>query len=348
MSSRPTISTARGSSTDIAERALIDAIVADLGARGGRVICGPGDDAAVVRSKPLSVTSVDTSVEGVHFRLSDGWPSAHDVGWRSLAAALSDLAAMGAEAGEAYVGLGIPRGLGEQTALELMRGAHELADRTATTIAGGDVVRAPALFLAITAVGWAQEPGGLLTRSGARAGDMVAVTGSLGAASAALAMLEGPSAGPASVQPGEPEALVMERFRRPMPRLAEGIAIARAGASAMIDLSDGLASDAGHIGRASGVRLRIQLDALPLAPGLEAVAGSYGRDPFELAASGGEDYELCLTAPPEHRATLERAVAACPAQTLTWVGEVVSGEPGVSLVAGDGSDRPLHGFEHRW
>jgi thiamine-monophosphate kinase len=116
VSSPPTIWTAPGSSTDIAERSLIEAIAAELEQyRGPRILKGIGDDAAVVRSRPLSVTSVDTMIDGVHFRLRDGWMSAEQVGWRCLAGALSDIAAMGAQAGEAYLALTLPGGFSERS-----------------------------------------------------------------------------------------------------------------------------------------------------------------------------------------------------------------------------------------
>ncbi|MDE3069175.1 MAG: thiamine-phosphate kinase [Acidobacteriota bacterium] len=326
--------------------------MAELAEHGERVIVGAGDDAAVVRSRPFAVTSVDTVVDGVHFRLAAGWPSAYDIGWRALAAALSDIAAMGADAGEAYVSLGLPSGFGEQQALELMRGAHDLARRMGATIAGGDIVRSPALFVSAAAVGWTDDADRLVTRAGARVGERVAVTGCLGAAAGALAMLETADSGVLSPQAPSPGSrlaeLLMERHRRPAPRLLEGRALAAAGASAMIDLSDGIASDAEQIGLASGVRLRIELSALPLAPGLESVARSAGLDALDMAASGGEDYELCICAPPDRCAPLERALADCPERSLTWVGEVVAGPPGASLVDRDGADRPLRGFEHRW
>jgi thiamine-monophosphate kinase len=301
---------------------------------------GTGDDAAVVRARPLSVTSVDAMVEGVHFRLGAGQSTAAEVGHRALAGALSDLAAMGADAGEAYLVLGLPQGFGERAALELVRGASALAAQTNTFIAGGDVVRAPGLMVSVTAVGWAEQERGLVGRDGARAGDLVGVTGALGAAAAALAAREG------RVDATRARA-ALERARWPYPRLREGRALAAAGASAMIDLSDGLAADAAQLARASGVRVRIELQALPLAEDVAQVGAALGQAPAELAAGGGEDYELCFCLPPGARTRALDELARAGGAPLSFIGEVSAGE-GVALLDNRAQAVPLEGFEHRW
>ncbi len=350
MSSRHTIWTGPGSSTGIAERSLIEAIGAALrnATPGQRMLRGIGDDAAVVRAGGgLAVTSLDTIVQDVHFRLGDGWADAAEVGHRALAGALSDLAAMGARAGEAYISLTLPRGFSERQALELLDAAGALAGRSDVTIAGGDVVAGPVLSVTVAVVGWAQETTELVGRDGARAGDLVGVTGTLGTAAAALGLMEGKT-DPAAAA-GETRAL-LERARRPQPRLLAGRALAGAGASAMIDLSDGLATDAGHVGRASGADLLVTLEQLPLGAGVAMVAEALGAAPAELAAAGGEDYELCFCAPPARRAAVERALAGCgePDARATWVGEVRAGPPGVTLLGGGGHVVRAEGFEHRW
>jgi thiamine-monophosphate kinase len=295
------------------ERSLIDSIAAALptGGGGSRIVRGVGDDAAVVRSGgALCVTSVDAMVEGVHFRLDDGSSSPFDVGWRAVAGALSDLAAMGAAAGEAYIALGVSSTAGEERALELVRGALEIAAATGTVLAGGDVVSAPVLTVSVTVVGWADSERELVGRDGARAGDLVGVTGRLG---------------------GRPS--------RPVPRLAEGQALVRAGAHAMIDLSDGLASDARQIGKRSGVSLQVELERLPLDVG---VFGS------EQAATAGEDYELCFTVPPAARAGVEDALRDADGAQVTWIGLVAQGTAGASFLDEHGEERRLEGYEHRW
>lgn len=326
---------------------LLEKIRERLGANGPRVVLGSGDDAAVALPGGATATSVDAVVEGVHFRRDRA--TLPQIGHKALATALSDLAAMGAEPGEAYVFLGVPPDLDEAGCLELLDGMLELAAATGTTLAGGDVSRAPALTVATTVVGHAEAPGDLVTRAGARPGDVLAVTGELGGAAAGLLLLEAEAGGsidPAiggQTDPSSARAELIGRQLTPTPRLAAGRALARAGATAMIDLSDGLAGDAGHLAAGGGVSLRIDAAALPLAPGVGEVAAQAGRDPLELAAAGGEDYELLVALPAER---LERTVAAVEeaGTVLTPIGEVAEGE-GVEIRRPGGEPLKAAGFD---
>ena len=275
------------------ELELIDALELVLGPGGPRVLRWLGDDAAVVRARGYAVTSVDSMVDGVHFRREQLSPA--DIGHRALAGALSDLAAMGADAGEAYMTLGLPAGMQLSDAVSVARGAQSLASRLGVAIAGGDVTTAGALTVSFTVVGWASDPGELVGRDGAKVGDVVAVTGTLGGAGAGLALLEQPARADSLAEPVA-DAL-RERYARPEPRLAEGLALSALGARAMIDLSDGLATDARHLALRSGVGIELSLQRLPLADGLTDLAPALGVDARVFAATAGEDYELCACMP---------------------------------------------------
>ena len=291
----------------MAELELIQAIRGALGAPGPRVVRWTGDDAAVVRALPVAVTSIDTMAEGVHFDRSRH--ALATIGHRALAAALSDLAAMGAAPGEAYVSLALPRDVGERDAMELVSAMAALAERCDVTLAGGDVVRAATLVVTVAVTGWAEAESDLVGRDGAQVGDVLGVTGRLGADAVAGA------------------------DRRFEPRLAEGRALAAGGATAMIDLSDGLATDARHLADASGVRIEVELAAVPRAHGVEDATS---------AVSAGEDFELLFAAPEERWTELEAALEV----PLTRLGRVADGG-GVLFKDADGrAVEGLRGYEH--
>lgn len=322
----------------LGERGLIRAFTAGLGARDDRLLIGPGDDAAVVRpAGALAVTSTDTTVVGVHLPADDARATPAVVGHRALATALSDLAAMGVPGGEAYVALTVPPAWGDDGVLQAVAAVEDLARRTGTAVAGGDVSSGPVAVVTVTVVGWAAGPEQLLRRDRARPGDRVGVTGALGGSACGLALLRGADALTGSGDDPRREALV-ERYLRPLPRLDEGMALLAAGVRVGIDLSDGIATDAGHVGRASGVRLVVDLERLPLQDGVAEVAATLGRDAAEVGATGGEDFELLVTAPP--------AVAA-GLPGVTWVGEVVADPDGGGVeLRRDGAPVALQGFEH--
>jgi thiamine-monophosphate kinase len=299
---------------------------------GPGVRLGSGDDAAIVVPGGATATSVDALVDGVHFRRE--WASLEQIGRKALAVALSDLAAMGAGPGEAYVVLGVPADLDEAGCLELLDGIAALAAETGTTLAGGDVSRAPALTLATTVVGHAANPEELVSRGGARPGDVLAVTGELGGAAAGLLLLEG----------REGVQSLLARQLEPRPRLEAGRVLATAGASAMIDLSDGLGGDARRLAEASDVGLRIDAPALPVAPGVADVAAAAGRDPLELAVCGGEDYELLTALPAERFEAAAAAVVAASGLALTRIGVAVA-DGGVEIKLPGGGLLEPTGFD---
>jgi thiamine-monophosphate kinase len=319
--------------------ARLRALTERSGAGPGDVVVASGDDAAVTVRDGATVTSVDAAVEGVHFRLSTTTPKA--AGRKALAAALSDLAAMGAEAGEAYVILGLPDAIEEGTVMEVGAGLAEVAAENGVAILGGDVTRAPALWLGLTVIGHARSSAELVRRSGARPGDVVALTGELGSAAAGLELIERPGLCATLEVEGADE--LRSRQWDPTPRLAAGRALAAAGASAMIDVSDGLGADAGHLAAASGVRIEIELARVPVAPGVAEVARRAGLDPGDLVASGGEDYELLACLAPERfdAAASELARLGVP---LTQIGAAREGT-GLVLRDASGVAREPGGFD---
>jgi thiamine-monophosphate kinase len=263
-----------------------------------------------------------------------------EIGHRAMAGAISDLAAMGVEPGEAYLALGLPSGMELDAVLALATGARELGSRCGVAVAGGDVTRAGALTVSVTAVGWASDPGRVVGRDGARPGDLVCVTGQLGEAGAGLAVLEG-RARLADRQDGQ---MLRRRYARPTPRLEEGRSLAALGARAMIDVSDGLAADAGHLARRSDVKLELRLAALPVPESVKAVAAQLGESGGALAATAGEDYELCACVPPGVRTSVDAAAKDWGSGAgLTWIGGALEGPPG--LVFTDAPDG-LSGYQH--
>jgi thiamine-monophosphate kinase len=320
---------------------LIEAISERLPADSARLRVPSGDDAAVVEALGASAVSVDAIVDGVHFSLDAFTPEA--VGRKALAAGLSDLAAMGAVPGEAYVVVGAPVETDDEQLLGIADGLAEVASREGVTVAGGDLVGSPVLILSVTSIGYEPEGGRLVTRAGARPGDLLAVTGELGGAAAALELVR-PDREAGGALTEELREALLARQLDPHPRLAAGRALAGAGASAMIDISDGLGADAGHLARSSGCRLEIDLERLPVAEGVAAIAG--GDDSaLELAASGGEDYELLVSLAPESLPKAREAVGA-EGTELTEIGYATEGG-GVALRLPSGQELEPSGFDQR-
>ena len=298
----------------------------------GPLAAGLGDDCAILPEVSGSnlVLSTDVSVEEVHFRRE--WLRPAEIGWRAAAAALSDLAAAGAEAIGLLAAVTVPRDTREKQLAELMQGVGEAVGSVGGVVLGGDLSGGPAWSLAITVVGRATRP---LSRRGAKAGDGVWVTGMLGGARAAVEAWR---------QGKEPEPEARRAFGRPEPRIAAGRALAARGATALIDLSDGLASDARHLAAASAVELRIELDRLPVAASAGKSAQAAGVSPAEFAARGGEDYELLATLPASFDDAGAQAFLKETGLLLTRIGQVLTGT-GTQLLL-KGAEVTLTGFDH--
>jgi thiamine-monophosphate kinase len=246
---------------------------------------GLGDDCALlVPAEGRLAVSTDVSVEAVHFRLE--WMDYEEVGWRAAAAALSDLAAEGAKPAGLLAAVVVPASGTDAQLTALMSGVGAAGDSVGAPVIGGDLASGPFWSVATTVLGWTTRPVG---RSGARPGDGLWVTGALGGARAALAAWR---------RGGEPLPEARAAFVRPEPRIQAGRWLAAHGASAMIDLSDGLGGDAPHLAAASGVSLELTLDALPLTAAAADEARRAGTAPETFAAEGGEDYELLAALPP--------------------------------------------------
>ena len=289
----------------------IRSIAAALGPLAGSI----GDDCAVIPDGAGTlVASTDSSVEGVHFRLD--WITLEEAGYRAAASALSDLAATGAHVTGLLAAISAPRSASAEELAALMRGVGSVLESTGGVVLGGDLTGGERWSATITVLGRAER---VMRRNGARAGDGVWVTGRLGAARTAV------QAWFSGTEPG-PEA--RESFVRPIPRLAAGQWLAAHGATAMMDLSDGIAGDAGHLAAASNVRIEIELERVPVHPSVNA------QEPALFAVAGGEDYELLVCLPGTFAG--EQA-AGVP---LTRIGTVREGEGAHLLRRGQAAALP--------
>jgi thiamine-monophosphate kinase len=327
---------------ELGERGLIARLRRRLPPPGRDVLVGLGDDAAAVSlDGDTLLLTTDTLLEGVHFRRSTA--TLRDIGAKAIAVNVSDIAAMGGEPRYALLALALPPSLAVADVDELYAGVQDMAHQHGVTLVGGDTCAGPGgVVLSVTLVG--RVAGAPLRRSGARAGDALLVTGSLGAAAAGLAVLE---RGAGALPPAVVDAVVRPH-RVPTPRVVESRLIRETGwATAMIDLSDGLVTDLGHVAAESQVGARVDVDALPVSEATRTVARALGADPLGWALSGGEDYELLFTVVPEHAADLGRLVTERTGTAVHRIGEVRPRDEGLRFL--DRSGRPhavRPGFDH--
>jgi thiamine-monophosphate kinase len=314
----------------LGEHEVIRQIIERLRPAEGRstypVVIGPGDDTAMVAVPDgRALLTTDVLVDHVHFRRD--WSTPYDVGRKAAAQSLADIAAMGGRATAIVVGLACPPDLPVSWVLGLADGLREECDVVDATVVGGDVVRADTLVISVTALG--ELAGGeAVTRSGARVGDLVAVCGRLGWAAAGLAVLSRGFRSP---------KVLADAHRRPEPPYAAGPEAAKAGARAMCDVSDGLIADLGHVARASGVSISVDVDVFHIADPLQDAAAALGVDALLWVLTGGEDHALAATWPPDVR--LPQGWLRC--------GEVVAAGPdGPRVLVGGEPYEGSGGWDH--
>lgn len=314
----------------MSEDDLIEAIRRVLSGADDEVVVGPGDDAAVVMpGSGWVVLTTDAMVEGTHFDRAIGGP--RDLGYKAIVVNVSDIAAMAASPRDALCALTLSPEVDEAWTIELVAGMREACDEYALWVVGGNLARGPEVTIAVTVTGEV-APGRAVLRSGARPGDVVAVTGDLGASAAGL------RAARAASRPDPSEVALVRRHLRPIARVGEASVLAAAGATAMMDISDGLELDLSRLVRASGVGARLRPGDVPVAP---------GATPAD-ALGGGEDYELLVTLPGGDE--LRRAgdeLGATFGVPLTAIGDIIEGE-GLVVTDPDGRGRPLdpRGWDH--
>lgn len=326
------------------ERRLIE-IIRRAARRAPTVRVGIGDDCAVLEptAGSLLLATTDLLIEDVHFRRR--WATPTDIGWKSLAVNVSDIAAMGGRPRWGLIALACPESVTVNEAEAFYAGVQALATEHDVAIVGGDTAASPrGWIINVTLLGEAVRAP--LLRSTARVGDVIAVTGSLGRSAAGLALLEAEPA-PAGVG-SDVRADVTSAHLRPRPRTPEGLWLSEAGGvTSMIDLSDGLATDLGHLCEESGTGARVDLGRVPMEPSVYAVAKALDRDALAWATGGGEDYELLVTVSPDAFDRLATGLARATGTKLTAVGRMSGAAEGIEYRDAEGHAVTLRqGFEH--
>jgi thiamine-monophosphate kinase len=321
---------------------LIKALSREFGPAPPGVILGIGDDCAAIEipGPEYLLWTVDTLVEGVHFDLA--YTSLSQLGWKSLAVNLSDIAAMGGDPGPALLSLGWPPDRDRSLALEFAAGLAQAAREYGVAVIGGDTVASPeGLIVTVTLTG--RVPAAqMLRRAGARVGDLIFVTGPLGEAASGLEILRRGLDLPPNLKDALTEAQL-----RPHPHLRAGRLLAQEGlATALIDTSDGIATDLYHICRAGGVGARIPAAAVPVSPRVRAAAPHLSRDPLDLALTGGEDYLLLFTCPPSLAGRLPTAFSRAGLAAPLPLGRIVSGDRVILETSEGEEDISGQGYDH--
>lgn len=324
---------------EVGEFALIERLAARLGPPRHDVVVGIGDDVAVMRAAPerLLLATCDVQVAGTHFLPERCDP--RRLGRKAAAINISDIAGAGGTPCHFLASLVLPAGCEVAFLEALYDGLAEEARRWGADVVGGNVSRGDTLSLDLTLLGEV-PPAELMRRDGAQVGDVVMVSGSLGLAAAGLHLVRNRSVEPDEATRGK----ALDAFEVPTPRVREARVLAvEGGVSAMIDVSDGLSADLGHLCQASGVGVAIDAVRLPVSAATTAVAGLAGVDPLDWALGGGEDYELLFTAPADRADALVARVLAETGTRISAIGEVVPAEQGRMLTEIDGASVPLTG-----
>lgn len=328
----------------LTEDELVRAIRKVLSGEAPGVLVSVGDDAAVVEpgEHQLVLTS-DMLVEGVHFDLMS--VSAHDLGHKSITASASDIAAMGGSPRYGLVSLALPATVEAPWVMELYGGIREAADEYGMAVVGGDTTRGEQHVVSVAAVGTVAR-GKAVTRSGARPGDHLVVTGTLGAAAGGLRLAGEPPHEVRVALGSDWGRELVQAYLRPVARVGEGETLAQSGATAMIDISDGLALDLSRMCAESEVGATLRVADVPVPQALEELSRVLGIDPLEQALHGGEDYELLACLPPDAVAPAQEQIRDRFGTTLTPIGEVT--DDGLVAVRFDGTEAPLEprGWDH--
>jgi len=310
-------------------------IIGELANKGEGVVMGIGDDIAVLKSSygKLILVTTDILLQDVHFKLE--FTDFYKLGGKALAVNLSDIASCGGIPRAFLVSIALPPETEMESVKDLYRGMTSVGDKFSVSLVGGDTSRGKALMISITLLGEGEE-GQIIYRHGARQGDHIFVTGTLGDAALGLEMLK----------KGEREGKLIERHLSPTPRIKEGREIALRGlATSMIDISDGLLSDLGHITETNSMGGKIWLSHIPLSKQYKTRIREYSFDSYLLALTGGEDYELLFTCPPGKGKEV-RELAEELGTPMTPIGEIVDASIGIKVYREDGNEYYVRDFGH--